>query len=141
MGYVIALFAVLVRLFRPTNGTHTSPFGYLRELSAELRRVRSGRVRRYVVSLPAADGRTGPALPPLVPAPRRPADDTPRAVLARVPADYVPVVDTDAVAEPADIVRGFYREHERKEALRRADASRLGLAVLSEIASSRTEVA
>ncbi|GAA1469478.1 hypothetical protein NE857_30515 [Nocardiopsis exhalans] len=138
MGYVIALFAVLARLFRPTRGAHTSPFSALRELAFEARRIRSGRVRRYAQTLPAADGREVPV--PLVPAPRRPADDLPRTLLP-VPRDYVPVVDTDAVPEPADIVRGFYREHERKEALRRADASRLGVAVLSEIASHRAEVA
>ena len=124
MGHVIALFAVLVRLFRPTNGTHTSPFGYLRELAGEFRRVRSRRVRKFAETIPAADGRTGLNRTGSAP-----------GVLVRVPADYVPVVDPAAVAEPADIVRGFYRAHEARTERHRADRTRLGVAVLREIAT------
>ncbi|MGW5875357.1 hypothetical protein ACWFMI_02225 [Nocardiopsis terrae] len=95
---MLSLFAVLARLLRPSRGVHTSPCGYLWELGAEARRNRSRRVRRYVQSLspvgsesvePAplptappvhpctATEPTGPTNPPpLVPAPRKPVEDS-----------------------------------------------------------------
>ncbi len=124
MGYAIALFAVLVRLSRLTCGVHVTPFGYLRELSAELRRRRSGRVRRYVV-----EGHTSEAPAPLVPAPRKPADNRPRTALSSV----VPVVEPREVEAPPALVRGYYVAHERREALHRADRNRTGTAVLCDI--------
>ena len=54
MGYAIALFAVLARLFCPTRGAHTSPCGVLRGLVSEARRIRSRRVRKFAETLPAA---------------------------------------------------------------------------------------
>ncbi|WP_083904489.1 hypothetical protein [Nocardiopsis kunsanensis] len=124
MGYVIALFAVLARLSRPTCGVHVTPFGYLRELSAELRRRRSGRVRRYV-----AEGHTSEAPAPLVPAPRKPADGRPRTVLSSL----APVVEPREAEAPAALVRGYYVTHERREALRRAGRNPLGATVLCDI--------
>lgn len=134
MGHVTALFAMPVRMFRPTRGAHTSPYGYLRELIAELRRSRARRVRRYAETVPfVSEGgpRREPA--PLVPAPR-PAVDGPPHTPATVPTDDVPVVDQHSLGAQVELVRGYYREWERKEALRRVDRSRLGVAVLHTIA-------
>ena len=128
MGYVIALFSTLTRLFHPTRGAHTSPSGTLRELAFEARRIRSGRVRRYAETLPAADNRTSPA-------PRCPANDLPRT-LVPVPRDYVPVVNPHEIEAPADIVRGYYRAHEARTERLRADRTRLGVAVLHAIATA-----
>ena len=130
----IALLCLIIRAVRPTRGVHTSPYGYLRELFAELRRNRARRVRRYAEAVPFVantESRTEPA--PLVLAPRQPADDLPRT-LAPVPADYVPVVDPHALEVPVALVRGYYCDWGRKEALRRVDRSRLGVAVLHTIA-------
>ncbi|WP_017583994.1 hypothetical protein [Nocardiopsis valliformis] len=101
---------------------HTSPCGYFRELFAELRRNRARRVRRYAENVPFLSGvepRPEPA--PFVPAPRQ-------------PADHVPVADPSALEDPDELVPGYYRDWERKEALRRVDRSRLGVAVLHTIA-------
>ncbi|GAA1456601.1 hypothetical protein NE857_33510 [Nocardiopsis exhalans] len=122
MGYVTALFAMPARMLRPTRGWHTSPYGYFRELFAELRRNRARRVRRYAENVPfvfEVGSRPEPA--PFVPAPRR-------------PADHVPVADPHALEDPDELVPGYYRDWERKEALRRVDRSRLGVAVLHTIA-------
>lgn len=130
----IALLCLTVRAFRPTRGVHTSPYGYLRELFAELRRNRARRVRRYAETIPSsADTETRTEPSPLVPASRPPADDLPRT-LVPVPADYVPVVDPHSLEAPVALVRGYYRAWERREALRRVDRSRLGVAVLHTIA-------
>jgi hypothetical protein len=60
-------------------------------------------------------------------------------VFVPVPHDYVPVVDPLAVAEPARMVRGFYVAHEERQRAR-ADRSRLGLAVLVDLAATGAEV-
>lgn len=134
MHTLLALFATLARLLKPTQGLHSDPSGYVRAVIAEFRR-RSRRVRPFV-----AETVTDAA--PLVPAPRKPVDDLPRT-LRPVPADYVPVVEPANVAEPAALVRGHYVEHERRVALRRVDEQRLGIAVLQDIArnADRVEVA
>lgn len=136
MGYLIALFATLVRLCRATDGVHTDGSGYVRTLAAECFRRRSTRVRKFAETLPYV------AELPRVPAPRTPVDALPSGVLAPVPHDYVPVVDTSAVAEPAALVRGHYRAWERQVEQRRTDRDRLGIAVLADIASAanRSEV-
>lgn len=136
MDHVTAFLCAFVRLFRPTNGTHTSPLGYLRELVSEtsaLRR-RSSRVRRYVSD--ASTVAELPASSPIVPAPRKPLDDRPRTALSAA----VPVVDAREAQAPAALVRGYYVAWERREALRRADANRLGVAVLWGISAAQEEV-
>lgn len=139
MGYLTALFAVFVRLLRPSGGLHSDPCGYFRAVTAEVRRRRSTRVRRYAPTVPALaeneDHGTEPA--PSIPHPRRPLDTNglPR-VLRDVPAAYVPVVDPVVVVPQAALVRGYYVAHERREALRRADRDRLGLAVLIDVADA-----
>lgn len=50
MGYVIALFAFLVRLVRPSRGLHAAPYAVRREVREE---ARAARVRRYANPLPA----------------------------------------------------------------------------------------
>lgn len=50
---LVALFAMLVRLSRPSRGLHTTPYGYAHQLTSEIRR-RSRRVRRYARNLPEA---------------------------------------------------------------------------------------
>ena len=128
----IALLCLILRTLRPTRGLHTSPLGYLRELSAELSaRRRSRRVRRYAEHLPTVaedDTATEPA--PLVPAPRRPLDNLRRTALSAA----VPVVDPREVQAPAALVRGYYVAHERRQAEKEADRQRLGIAVLMDIA-------
>lgn len=138
MRYFTALFAVLVRLFRPTNGVHTSPLGYFRELVSETSafRRRASRVRRYAVDVPTVAELPASSLPPIVPAPRKPLDDRPRTALSAA----VPVVDPREVQAPAALVRGYYREHERRQAEKEADRQRLAVAVLMDIAE-RAEVA
>ncbi|WP_230480301.1 hypothetical protein [Nocardiopsis kunsanensis] len=145
---------VLVRLLRPTRGIHTSPSGYLRELGAELRRRRSGRVRRYVADMPAAlatdptsyepphlapapDRNEHNAPTPHVPAPRRPSDDRPSRAFQKRPSHGAPVPQYD----PDDLARAYLRAHEHRalaSAQRRADRTRLGVAVLCDIAGSCT---
>lgn len=118
----IALLCLIIRAARPARGVHTSPCGYLRELFAELRRNRARRVRRYAEGIPlVCESKSRPEPVPHVPAPRR-------------PADYVPLVGPRALEAPVDLVRGYYRDWERREALRRVDRSRLGVAVLHTIA-------
>jgi hypothetical protein len=126
---VLAVFAALIRILRPSRGLHAAPLAIRREVREE---ARAARVRRYANPLPARP--TGPGYALALPPTRQPLDDAPRGVLVPVPADYVPVIDTDAVAEPVELVRGYYRDWERKEALRRVDRSRLGVAVLHTIA-------
>ncbi len=132
----IALLCLIIRAVRPTRGAHTSPYGYLRELSAELRRNRARRVRRYAETVPfvsEVEPRTKSAPPAPAPAPSRPADAlSPK--LVPVPIDCVPVVDPRSSETQVELVRGYYREWERKEALRRVDRNRLGVAVLHTIA-------
>ena len=91
MGYLIALFAFLARLFRPSQGVHASPYGYARELYAET--TRSPRRTRVV----HAEGEPFPRIP----APRKPVDDELPRTLCPVPADYVPIVNPCAIP-PAD---------------------------------------
>ncbi|MGW5874948.1 hypothetical protein ACWFMI_00145 [Nocardiopsis terrae] len=130
----IALLCLIFRTVRPTRGVHTSPYEYLRELLAEIRRNRARRVRRYAETVPfVADTGLSTEPAPPVPAPRRPADDLLRT-LVPVPADHGPRVGPYAVQAPADLVRGYYREWEREDALRRLDRSRPGVAVLHTIA-------
>lgn len=145
MGYFTALFA---RLLRTTRGVHTSPYGYLRELSAEFRRVRSRRVRRYVIPVlegPRGSGEeiTPPVPAPPIPAPRRPADDRLRTALSAA----VPVVDPAAVTAPAAPVRGHYRHYEQRTgqqytgqsctARQRTDRTRLGTALLWDLTAAQ----
>ena len=47
MQILLALFAVLVRLSRPSRGLHADSYGYAHQLISEVRR-RSRRVRPYV---------------------------------------------------------------------------------------------
>lgn len=130
MAQLIGFLSLLVRMVRSSQATHSAPFGRVMGVVEELRRTRSSRVRRYAVDVPPFEGAA-----PVIPAPRRPADDAPRTLPTfRVPADYVPVVDPHEVAEPAALVRGYYVAYERREALRRTDRDRLGLAVLADIA-------
>lgn len=106
MSYVTALLTLFVRLFRPTRGAHTTPFGYLYELGAEVHRRRSRRVRRYVRHLapsqPASTAHSSKASPepdsptPPIPAPRRPSED---------------------LHPQVEIVRGPYRNWETRQAL------------------------
>ncbi|QRN80525.1 MAG: hypothetical protein JK586_02730 [Nocardiopsis sp. BM-2018] len=113
---LLGFFAVLARLFRPTRGAHTSPFGYLWELGAEARRNRSRRVRRYVEELaPSEHFEAAPPAPtPSTPEPRPPATPTPS-----IPAPRPPVEDTLNRDYPqVAIVRGPYRAWEaRRSAL------------------------
>lgn len=103
---MMTLLAFLIRLFRPTRGAHTTPFGYLYELGAEARRRRSRRVRRYVQHLPPLqhpattftwEAGTEPVSPtPSIPAPRPPIED---------------------LYPQVEIVRGPYREWETHRTL------------------------
>ena len=104
MKILLAMFAVLVRLLRPTRGVHADPLGYVRGLAGEARRRRASRVRRYVQDLPVL---TEPApepepgadvVPveedvPVVPGPRRPADDVLSSRVGQWPG---PVAEVDA---------------------------------------------
>jgi len=145
MGYLTALIACVARLFRPSQGVHTSPFGYLRELAFEMRRRRSSRVRRYAVVLPVAQDSDPREVPVGIPVPRRPLDDLPRAGVQPSPRTTdagLPRTAMSAVRsamEPhvqpqAAMVRPVYRrwecERARAEHRARVDRDRLGLAVL-----------
>jgi hypothetical protein len=132
---VLAVFAALIRILRPSRGLHAAPRAIRREVREE---ARAARVRRYANPLPARP--TGPGHAFALPSPRQPLDDAPRGTPVPAPADYVPGIDTDAVAEPADIVRGYYRAHEVRTKRLRTDRTRLGVAVLREIAAARAEV-
>ena len=116
MSTLLAMLATLLRLLRPSRGLHAAPRALRADLREEARQRKAARVRRYAETLPAANG-------------------SPRT-LVPVPADYVHVVQADAVAEPADIVRGFYRAHEVRQRHARIDRDRLALAVLMDVADS-----
>lgn len=112
MFTLLGFFAVLARLFRPTRGAHTTPFGYLWELGAEARRNRSRRVRRYVELTPPEHlEATPPAPTPSTPEPR-----TPAAPVPSIPAPRPPVEDTlsDDHLQVA-LVRGPYRAWEARQ--------------------------
>ena len=126
MNIVLSVLAVFARLVKPSQGVHTSPFGYIRELLAEIQRRRASRVRKFAETLPYV------AELPRVPAPRAPVDALPRTALSAAR----PVVDPRTVAEPAAIVRPGYRQWEAREAQRRTDRDRLALAVLMDVASA-----
>ena len=135
MSHVTAVFAVLVRLLRPTRGVHADPLGYVRGLAGEARRRRASRVRRYVQDLPVlAESAPEPEpesdVLPVVPGPRRPADDV---LCSRVGEWSGPVAEVDAAAVAHDLVRGYYRAWEQEQGLVCLDRSRLGLAVLMEM--------
>ena len=140
MGYLIALFAFLARLFRPSQGVHAAPYGYARELYAET--TRSPRRTRVM----HAEGEPSPRIP----APRKPVGDLPRAgaqpsprtTEAGLPQTAMsavrPAVEPH-VMEPAAMVRPAYRHWERERARAehraRVDRDRLGLAVLMDVAA------
>lgn len=130
MHTLLAMLATLVRLLRPSHGLHAAPRALRRDLREE---ARASRVRRYANPLPARP--TGPGFASAFAAPRRPLDEALSVVLRPVPADYLPVVQAEAVSPPADIVRGFYRAHEARQALGRVDRDRLGVAVLMDLAN------
>jgi hypothetical protein len=116
MVTLLGFLAVLARLFRPTRGAHTTPFGYLWELGAEARRNRSRRVRRYVEEL--APSERLEATPP-APTPSAPKPRIPEAPAPSIPAPRPPAEDTlnDEYPQVA-IVRGPYRAWEaRRSAL------------------------
>ncbi|WP_026117529.1 hypothetical protein [Nocardiopsis alkaliphila] len=139
MNTLLSFLAVFARLLRPSQATHGSPYGRVAGILEELRRNRSRRVRRYAEVLPTV-AVTEPF--PAIPAPRKPAENVPApvpcAALVPVPADHVPVVDASSVAEPAAMVRGYYREWERRKAERYADRQWLGMAVLCDVAAAAT---
>lgn len=137
MTLVLAFLATLARFCRPSRGLHSAPLAVRREVREE---ARANRVRRYADPLPALPSGPGFAeAAPVVPAPRRAPDDA-SAVPAPVPADYAPVADPLAVVEAAPMIQGFYLDFERRQARARTDRSRLGLAVLAEIAANTNEV-
>lgn len=108
----IALLHLLMRMFRASQGVHTSPFGWFRELHAECAhqyrhyRQRSRRVRRYAERIPAATFEPGPGSgpgcevepttgeSPWLPAPERSAPTLcgpgPRIPAPRRPSDAAP---------------------------------------------------
>lgn len=136
MHTLLALCAVLARLPRPSNGVHVTPFGYVRELVGEFRRPRRARrVRRYTEeAVPAITEHVTRDVPaPRVPAPRKPSDDHARTAFSAA----VPVVNPKAVAEPAALVRGHYRDWERRQAQQRVDKNRLAGAPLWDIAAAQ----
>ena len=143
MKILLAMFAVLVRLLRPTRGVHADPLGYVRGLAGEARRRRASRVRRYVQDLPVLTEPTPEPEPgsdvvpvenvPVVPGPRRPADDV---LSSRVGKWSRPVAEVDAAVVAHDLVRGYYRAWEQEQGLLCLDRSRLGLAVLMEMSAS-----
>ena len=142
MKILLAMFAVLVRLLRPTRGVHADPLGYVRGLAGEARRRRASRVRRYVQDLPVLTEpapEPGPDVVPVeedvpvVPGPRRPADDV---LSSRVGKWSRPVAEVDAAVVAHDLVRGYYRAWEQEQGLLCLDRSRLGLAVLMEMSAS-----
>jgi len=126
MGYLIALFAILARLVKPSQGVHANGFGRIRELTFEARR-RSPRRTRVM----HAEGEPSPRIP----APRKPVDDELPRTLRPVPADYVPIVNPRAVQPQAAMVRPAYRRWERAQELARIDRDRLALGVLLDIAA------
>ena len=130
------MFAVPVRLLRPTRGVHTSPLGYVRELAGEARRRRARRVRRYAQDLPLlAEVEPGEEDVPVVPAPRRPVDEALPFVLGEWPG---PVIEADAAVVAEDLVRSYYRAWEHRQRHLPLDSSQLGLAVLMNLAKSES---
>src|SRR5699024_1480094 len=123
VAYLIALFAFLARLFRPSQGVHASPYGYARELYAET--TRSPRRTRVM----HAEGEPSPRIP----APRKPVDDdlpragaqpSPRTTDAGLPQTAMSAVRPAMephVMEPAAMVRPAYRRWERAQELARID--------------------
>lgn len=136
MGYLIALFAFLARLVKPSQGVHANGFGRIRELTFEARRRRSSRVRRYAVNPPTVVQHSNPReVPVSIPAPRKPVDDELPRTLCPVPADYVPIVNPCAIPPQTAMVRPAYRRWEHAQELARIDRDRLALGVLLDIAS------
>lgn len=136
MQSLLAMLATLVRLLRPAHGLHAAPRALRRDLREE---TRAARVRRYANPLPARP--TGPGYAFALPVPHLPLDAAPPATLRPVPADYVSVVQEEAVSPPVDIVRGYYRAHEARRQHVRVDRDRLGVAVLLDVATAtRVEV-
>ena len=148
MKILLAMFAVLVRLLRPTRGVHADPLGYVRGLAGEARRRRASRVRRYVQDLPVLTEPVPEPEPgsdvvpveedvPVVPGPRRPADDVLSSRVGKWPGQ---VAEMDAAVVAHDLVRGYYRAWEQEQGLLCLDRSRLGLAVLMEMSASELGV-
>ncbi len=133
MHTLLAMLATLSRLLRPSRGLHAGPGDYLRTLRAEARVRRAKRVRRYAEN-PGTPRPVGPGFASAVPVPRRPLDEAPPVTRRPDPADYVPVVQAEAVQPPADIVRGYYRAHEARQRARE-DRNRLGMAVLLDLST------
>lgn len=106
MPYLIALFACLMRLIRPSQAVHADPYGRCAGVLAELRRNRARRVRRYVSSHPST------LSSPVIPAPRRPIDSLPRPVSLNAPL----MVDPRYPLPPVRMVRGYYLHHTRAQA-------------------------
>ena len=101
MPYLIALFACLMRLIRPSQAVHADPYGRCAGVLAELRRNRARRVRRYVASpAPVCSS-------PVIPAPREPVDEA----LATVAWDDPLMVDPRYPLPPVRLVRGYYVHH------------------------------
>lgn len=116
MGTLLSLFAVLVRLCRPSHGVHAAPRALRRDLREE---AKASRVRRYANPLPARP--SGPGYNPF--------------------ASLVPVVDPSAVQPPASMIRPGFRRWEAAQETAYADRQRLGVAVALDIARVTTEVA
>lgn len=105
MRHLIALFACLLRLIRPSQAVHADPYGRCAGVLAELRRNRARRVRRYVISPGSAIS------PPVIPAPREPVDSLPRPMPWIDPL----MVDPRYPLPPASMVRGYYVHHVRTQ--------------------------
>ena len=120
-----ALLCLMIRVLRPCRGTHTTAFGYFRELVFELRRNRSRRVRRYV-HLPYSMAPTDSRSKPPIPAPRRSADDESSDVPSPAHSGEV----------SADLVRGYYllQEERRRAESRRIRGNHLGSIVVGGVA-------
>lgn len=106
MPYLIALFACLMRLIRPSQAVHADPYGRFAGVLAELRRNRARRVRRYAVSPPSAFS------DPVIPAPRKPADVLPSTTWPAVAL----MADPRYPLPPVHLVRGYYLHHTRVRA-------------------------
>lgn len=112
-----ALLCLMIRVLRPCRGTHTTAFGYFRELSFELRRNRSRRVRRYV-HVPHVVSKIDAQPAPPIPAPRGPADDESSDAL-------LPIYGRETAS---DLVRGYYliQEERRRAEVRQVRGSHIG---------------
>lgn len=129
MGTLLAFLALVVRTVRPSHGLHAAPRALRWDLREE---ARAARVRRYANPLPACPA--GPGYASALPAPRRPLDEAPPVTLRPVPADYVPVVQPEAVNPPAEMIRPGFRCWEAAQEAVYADRQRLGVAVLQDVA-------